>query len=147
MKASVLSINISQEKGTVKKPINEGIFVTNHGLEKDAHAGDWHRQVSLLAVESYDKIKVIERLPLGSFAENITTEGIVLHTLPAGTKIQIGDTIQKKKIGKKGQKWWEIKTLVGDCVMPREGVFSKVLEGGLIKVGDEIKVLKEQTNV
>lgn len=143
MKAKVISINISKTKGVIKKPIQEGVFIEDFGLENDAHAGKWHRQVSLLALESYDKIDLPERLPIGSFAENITTEGIELHKLPVGTILQIGETIHEvTQIGKKCHTACEIRHLVGDCVMPREGIFSRVLKGGVIKQNDQI-IIKE----
>ena len=147
--AKVVSINISSGKGTIKTPLPSGEFIENHGLKNDAHAGDWHRQVSLLALESYDKIKVIERLPIGSFAENITTEGIELHTLPVGTQLHIGSTIHEiTQIGKKCHIACDIKNLVGDCVMPKEGIFTRVLKGGTIHQGDTITVfLKEVQDV
>lgn len=140
----VVGINISEAKGTVKDPIQSGEFVAGHGLAADAHAGDWHRQVSLLGLESYDKMKQDgERLAQGSFAENLTTEGIVLHELPVGTVLQIGETVQEvTQIGKKCHSGCQIKTLVGDCVMPREGIFTKVLSGGVIHAGDAIRIIK-----
>ena len=141
MKAKVISVNISKTKGTVKHPIDDGLFIENFGLENDAHSGKWHRQVSLLALESYDKIDLPERLPIGSFAENITTEGIILHTLPVGTLLQIGETLHKiTQIGKKCHAACEIRSLVGDCVMPREGIFTEVLIGGVIRPNDEITI-------
>ena len=143
--AKVLAINLSKEKGVIKTPIEEGLFLENHGLKDDAHAGDWHRQVSLLGNESVDKIRtlsVIDNLEAGIFAENILTEGIVLYELPIGTKLKIGDTLQEvTQIGKKCHHGCEIFQKVGDCVMPREGIFTKILKGGVIKVGDEIEIL------
>ena len=143
--AKVLAINLSKEKGVIKTPIEEGLFLENHGLKDDAHAGDWHRQVSLLGNESVDKIRtlgVIDKLEAGIFAENILTEGIVLYELPIGTKLKIGDTLQEvTQIGKKCHHGCEIFQKVGDCVMPREGIFTKILKGGVIKVGDEIEIL------
>ncbi len=144
MKSKVISINLSQEKGTVKKPVEEGVFIKDFGLENDAHAGKWHRQVSLLALESYDKIDLPERLPIGSFAENITTTGITLHLLPVGSILQIGNTIHEvTQIGKKCHTSCEIRELVGDCVMPKEGIFTKVIKGGVIKKDDNIIIIKE----
>lgn len=143
--AEVVAINISMEKGKIKKPISEGKFTANHGLEDDAHAGDWHRQVSLLAQESIDKM-VNDKIKLnpGIFAENITTIGINLHEIPIGTLLEIGDTIHEvTQIGKECHKGCEIRNIVGDCVMPREGIFTKILKGGTIKPGDCIKVRKE----
>lgn len=140
----VVAINISEKKGVVKKPIEQGLFIEEHGLEGDAHAGKWHRQVSLLAQESIDKMKKsgVEGLSVGKFAENITTEGIVLYELPVGTRLKIGITIQEvTQIGKECHGGCEIRRLVGDCVMPREGIFTRVIQGGIIKPGDIIEVL------
>lgn len=141
--AKVTSVNISERKGVVKHPIEKGFFKLNHGLEGDAHAGDWHRQVSLLGDESINKMKAlgIEGLTPGKFAENLTTEGIILYELPIGTKLKIGDvTLEVTQIGKECHQGCEIRKLVGDCVMPREGIFTKVLTEGWIKAGDEITV-------
>lgn len=142
--ASIIAINISEKKGTIKKPISKGHFIENHGLEGDAHAGPGHRQVSLLGQESIDKMKLkgLEGLCTGKFAENLTTEGIILYEIPVGTRIQIGNTIQEvTQIGKECHGGCEIKRLTGECVMPKEGIFTKVIKGGDIKPGDEIKVL------
>ena len=144
IKGKVLSVNSSDKKGVVKKPIKEGLFKANYGLEKDAHSGEWHRQVSLLGIESFDKMenKGVEGLVPGVFAENITTEGIVLHELPIGTKIVIGESIQEvTQIGKKCHTGCEISKIVGECVMPKEGIFTKVLKEGLIKEGDTIEII------
>lgn len=140
----VIAINISEKKGVIKKPIEQGVFIEEHGLEGDAHAGKWHRQVSLLAQESIDKMKKsgVEGLSAGKFAENITTEGIVLYELPIGTRLRVGNTIQEvTQIGKECHGGCEIRRQVGDCVMPREGIFTRVIEGGIIKPGDVIEVL------
>lgn len=142
--AKVLSINISDKKGIIKTPIKEGKFIEEYGLDNDAHAGKWHRQVSLLAKESIDKmIKMgIEDLTEGKFAENITTEGIVLHELPVGTKLKIGETIQEvTQIGKECHKGCAIKNQVGTCIMPTEGIFTRVIQGGIVKEGDSIEIL------
>ncbi len=142
----VIAINISEKKGVIKTPIEEGLFEKEHGLVGDAHAGKWHRQVSLLGQESIDKMKAsgVEGLDPGKFAENITTQGIILHKLPVGTKMKIGETIQEvTQIGKECHGGCEIKRLVGDCVMPREGIFTKILQGGRIKSGDTIEIIEE----
>lgn len=144
MIAKVLSINISEKKGVIKTPIKEGIFIEEHGLKDDAHAGKWHRQVSLLAQESIDKmIKMgISDLDAGKFAENITTEGIVLHELPVGTRLKIGETIQEvTQIGKECHKGCAIKNQVGTCIMPTEGIFTRIIQGGVIRSGDSIEIL------
>lgn len=142
--AKVIAVNLSDRKGVVKHPIEKGLFKINHGLDGDAHAGNWHRQVSLLGTESIEKMKVpgIELLSPGKFAENITTEGIILYELPVGTKLKVGEvTLEVTQIGKECHLGCEIRKLVGDCVMPREGIFAKVLSEGYIKAGDEIIVL------
>jgi MOSC domain-containing protein YiiM len=142
--AKVLSINISDKKGIIKTPIQEGIFIKEYGLKDDAHAGKWHRQVSLLAKESIDKMieMGIEDLTAGKFAENITTEGIVLHELPVGTKLKIGETIQEvTQIGKECHKGCAIKNQVGTCIMPTEGIFTRVLKEGIVRSGDSIEIM------
>jgi len=142
--SKVIAINISEEKGVIKNPIEKGFFKINHGLEGDDHAGDWHRQVSLLGIESIKKMKAvgIDFLTTGQFAENITTEGLILYELPVGTKLKIGEVLlEVTQIGKKCHKGCKIKDLVGECVMPKEGIFAKVLEEGYIKFGDNIVVI------
>jgi MOSC domain-containing protein YiiM len=145
LKGKVIAINISEKKGVPKRTIEQGVFRVDHGLEGDAHAGNWHRQVSLLGNESIEKMKGIgiEGLCTGKFAENITTEGIELWTLPIGTKVQIGETIQEvTQIGKECHTKCAIFHQVGNCVMPTEGIFTKVLKNGIIKAGDEIVILE-----
>lgn len=142
--AKVLAINISDKKGVVKKPVDQVMLLEDFGIEGDAHAGKWHRQVSLLAQESVDKMiaKGLDHLTPGVFAENITTEGIILYELPVGTVLKIGNTIHEvTQIGKECHDGCEIKKITGDCVMPREGIFTKVLEGGMLKAGDEITIV------
>ncbi|ABR49306.1 MOSC domain containing protein [Alkaliphilus metalliredigens QYMF] len=144
--AKVVAINISKEKGIPKEQIEKGTFVENFGLEGDAHAGDWHRQISLLGQESIDKIKALgmEELEAGNFAENITTEGITLYELPIGTRLKIGVTIQEvTQIGKECHQRCAIFHTVGDCVMPREGIFTRVIQGGLVLPGDTIEIIEE----
>lgn len=142
--AKVTSINRSDTKGVVKIPQEEGLFIEDFGLKDDAHAGKWHRQVSLLAEESIAKMKkAIPDLKEGDFAENITTEGISLYTLPVGTRLKIGETIQEvSQIGKTCHKGCAIKQKVGECIMPNEGIFTVVKKGGLIKVGDKIEIME-----
>ena len=145
IKGKVLEINISDKKGVMKTPISEGNFIVDFGLEGDAHGGNWHRQISLLGNESIDKMRKdgVEDLDFGSFAENITTEGIVLYELPVGTKLRIGETIQEvTQIGKECHSGCAIAQKVGDCVMPKEGIFTKVLKAGKVKVGDTIEEVK-----
>ena len=142
-------MNISAKKGIRKKPIKEVLLKTNYGIEGDAHASsEWHRQVSLLALESIRKMqdKGLNVNP-GDFAENITTEGIDLPTLPVGTKMTIGNNIEVEvsQIGKECHTRCAIYYLAGDCVMPKEGIFVTVLKGGSVREGDEIIVnLKEK---
>ncbi len=144
MEGKILAVNVSGKKGIHKTPIEEGHFKVGHGLEGDAHAGNWHRQVSLLGIESINKMKElgIEGLCTGKFAENLTTEGIVLYKIPVGTKLQIGDTVQEvTQIGKECHIGCAIFEQIGSCVMPTEGIFTKVLKDGTVKPGDTIKVL------
>ena len=143
--AKVVEVNISERKGVVKHPTQKGFFKINHGLEGDAHAGEWHRQVSFLAQESIDKMTALgaEGLTPGKFAENITTEGMVLYTLPIGTKLKAGEAeFEVTQIGKECHKGCEIRKLVGDCVMPREGIFARVLKEGWVQVGDNIEIVE-----
>lgn len=149
MKGRIVSLNISAKKGIRKKPIKEVLLKTNYGIEGDAHASsEWHRQVSLLALESIRKMqdKGLNVNP-GDFAENITTEGIDLPALPVGTKMTIGNNIEVEvsQIGKECHTRCAIYYLAGDCVMPKEGIFVTVLKGGKVREGDEIIVnLKEE---
>lgn len=144
MKGKIVSVNISEKKGEKKRNIDRCTLLAGHGLELDAHAGPWHRQVSLLAAESIDKIKKLGiDVKSGDFAENITTEGIELFTLPVGTRMRVGEHVLMKitQIGKECHARCAIFQQVGDCVMPREGIFAEVLTGGEIRIGDEIEVL------
>ena len=145
MKAEIVSINISDTKGVRKKPVESVVLKENFGIENDAHAsGEWHRQVSLLALESIQKMQG-QGLDVGpgDFAENITTRGIDLVSLPIGTRITIGDAAEAEvsQIGKVCHNRCAIYHQAGDCVMPKEGIFVKVLQGGTIKKGDEIRVI------
>ncbi len=145
MRGKVVSVNISDKKGIQKKPVKEIFMEANFGIQGDAHASSkWHRQVSLLALESIKKMqdKGFKVHP-GDFAENITTEGIDLPKLPIGTKMTIGDEIvvEVSQIGKVCHTRCAIYIQAGDCIMPKEGIFVKVLKGGKVKEGDEIVVL------
>ena len=142
--ARVVAVNISEKKKTPKKTVPEGRLIENFGFEGDAHAGKWHRQVSLLGVESIEKAKLgpTNGLCHGVFAENITTEGIELYTLPVGTKLKIGDCLLEiSQIGKECHEGCAVSKLVGQCVMPREGVFAVVLQGGTVRAGDAIETV------
>ena len=144
MKGKVLSINISEKKGTPKTKINPGVLIEDFGFEGDAHAGKWHRQVSLLAKESIEKSKGLptDGLCHGVFAENITTEGIELYTIPVGTLLKVGEcVIEISQIGKECHEGCAIQKLVGKCVMPREGIFARVIKGGKVFEGDLIEVI------
>ncbi len=141
---TVVSVNTSEKKTVRKKPGDSGVLVYDRGFEGDAHAGDWHRQVSLLALESIDTMreKGLDVGP-GDFAENITTGGIDLCSLPIGTTLKIGDTVvELSQIGKICHTKCAIYYQAGDCVMPREGIFAVVREAGPVKVGDTIEVVE-----
>ncbi len=140
---TIVSVNTSEKKTVRKKRGEHGMLVFDRGFEGDAHAGDWHRQVSLLALESIEKMqeKGLDVGP-GDFAENITTEGIDLCALPVGTTMKIGDTLlELSQIGKICHTKCAIYYQAGDCVMPKEGIFARVLTGGTIAPGDRITVL------
>ena len=143
--AHVEAICISEKKGVVKREKAEVRFLENHGIVDDAHAGDWHRQVSLLAGESIDLVKeTLPTLKNGAFAENIITRGIDLATLQVGDQLRIGDTVvlEITQIGKKcHNQGCAIKKLTGDCIMPREGLFSRVLQGGRVSRRDAVSVM------
>ena len=140
-KGYIKTVSVSHTKGIKKTNAPQVCLKVGHGIEGDAHAGPWHRQVSMLAMESIDKIcaKGLEVNP-GDFAENITTEGIALHTLAVGTRLQLGDEIQVEvtQIGKECHNRCAIFHAVGDCVMPREGIFVRVLKGGVVRPGDAV---------
>ncbi|WP_434510748.1 MOSC domain-containing protein [Desulfitobacterium sp. AusDCA] len=141
----IVAVCTSPKKGMRKKDIGEGMLKIKFGIEGDAHGGDWHRQVSLLAMESIHKMqaKGLDVGP-GDFAENLTTEGIDLVSLPIGTKLKIGENGlgEVTQIGKECHAHCAIYYQAGDCVMPREGIFIRVLEGGPVRVGDSIGVIE-----
>ncbi len=142
--ARVVSINISDRKGVRKKSVSEVEIRENFGIEGDAHASsEWHRQVSLLAMESIRKMQEMGLdVGPGDFAENITTEGIDLLSLPIGTKMNLGDVeAEVTQIGKTCHSRCAIYYQAGDCVMPKEGIFVKILRGGRLKVGDPVRVI------
>ncbi len=143
MIGKILAVNISQKKGEKKNNIDCGLFLENLGLENDAHAEHGIRQVSLLAKESIEKIRAKGlNIQYGDFAENLTTEGIDLPSLPIGTHLKVGKKVllEVSQIGKVCHNRCNIFYTVGDCVMPREGIFAKVIVGGEIKVNDEIAI-------
>ncbi len=143
--AVVVSVNISDIKGVRKHPVEYIDVRCRHGIVGDAHAGDWHRQISLLAEESIDTMRSICPVELddGIFAENINTRGIDLKHLPVGTRLIIGETeLEVTQIGKECHSDCEIKKATGRCVMPTDGIFAVVIKEGRIKSGDEIEILR-----
>lgn len=139
----VLAVNISQNKGEKKNNVVCGLFLENLGLENDAHAETGIRQVSLLSKESIDKIREKGiNINHGDFAENLTIEGIDLPSLPLGTRLKVGKKVllEVSQIGKVCHNRCNIFYTVGDCVMPKEGIFAKVLVGGIIKVDDRVEI-------
>ncbi len=141
--AKVIAVCISEKKGEQKHQIQQAQFKENHGIVGDAHAGNWHRQISLLGVESVKKIQDVVDLKLeaGAFAENLLVEGITLYELPIGSRLKIGEALcEVTQIGKECHNNCVIKEKTGDCVMPREGIFVKVIKDGKVKSGDDIKL-------
>ena len=144
--ARVVSVNISEEKGTPKHPVESVTLKLRHGIVGDAHAGDWHRQVSLLE-ESIDTLRAaLPDLSPGAFAENITTEGIVLKDLSPGTRLRLGETeVEVTQIGKECHGECAIRKAAGTCVMPTEGIFAVVRREGVVHPGDTVEIIKEVT--
>ena len=143
--AEVLAVCISKVRGISKHPVKEIHLIPEYGIEGDAHAGKWHRQVSLLAQESVDNLqsKITVQLKPGDFAENILTRGIELKTLPVGTRLKVGTALgEVTQIGKECHNDCAIRQQVGDCCMPREGIFMRVLEEGRVCPGDTIEVIE-----
>ncbi len=142
--AQVVATCISEKKGERKTPLEAVTLRENHGIVGDAHAGDWHRQVSLLAAESIDKMRKLGLdVNSGDFAENITTSGIELVALPIGTRLQAGETqLEVTQIGKECHTRCAIYHQAGDCVMPKEGIFARVICGGTVRPGDEVRVIE-----
>ncbi|MDR1733530.1 MAG: MOSC domain-containing protein [Oscillospiraceae bacterium] len=140
--AEIVAVCTSEKKGTVKRPQPAITLQADFGIIGDAHAGEWHRQVSLLAEESTLPLKAqFSHIAPGAFAENILTKGMTLHTLPIGTRLVIEDVLLEiTQIGKECHTACEIRRLTGDCVMPREGVFARVLRGGVLRPGSPITI-------
>jgi MOSC domain-containing protein YiiM len=139
----VVSLSISKKKGTRKESIDRAQVLQDHGIEGDAHAGNWHRQISLLSAESIDASrKTGLDVDFGDYAENIATTGVDWKTLPLGTQVTIGDAVllEITQIGKECLRKCAIFYQAGDCIMPREGVFARVLKEGSIGCGDEIQL-------
>jgi molybdopterin adenylyltransferase len=142
----ITAISISNKKGIPKTNINTANLIENWGIEGDAHAGNWHRQVSLLALESIVEMrkKGMPNLLPGDFAENITTSFVKLPTLPIGTIIRIGKTeLEVTQIGKECHSRCAIFQNIGDCVMPRDGIFAKVIKGGVININEKVEVIRD----
>jgi MOSC domain-containing protein YiiM len=142
----VVSIAVSKKKGTPKTPVNEAILVENYGVEGDAHAGDWHRQVSFLASESIERSRAQGLdVTFGDFAENVATSGINWVEVPVGTKVSLGDLVRVEitQIGKVCHNKCAIYYRAGDCIMPREGIFARVLKGGKIRCGDVVRIIDD----
>jgi MOSC domain-containing protein YiiM len=141
----IIAVCTSLAKGERKKDVGRGELQKGFGLVGDAHGGDWHRQVSLLAIESIDKMRAAGlNVGPGDFAENLTTRGINLYSLPIGTRFRVGATalLEMTQIGKECHDRCAIYHQAGDCVMPKEGVFAVVLEGGHVKNGDSLELLE-----
>lgn len=145
----VVAVCRSEQKGTQKINIKTGLFIEDYGLEQDAHAGNWHRQVSLLSKDKIDEFrKKGGNVEFGAFGENLVVEDVDFAKLPIGTKFKCNNVLlQLTQIGKKCHSECEIYHMVGDCIMPREGVFAKVLKGGKISVGDNLIVIEEDNNI
>jgi MOSC domain-containing protein YiiM len=138
----IVSVAVSKKKGTRKVPVDSVEVIEGHGIAEDAHAGPWHRQVSFLASESIEESRSRGLdVTFGDFAENIATEGIDWKTVPIGTRLKLGNSVivEITQIGKECHKKCAIYYQAGDCIMPREGVFAKVLKGGAIRSGDPIE--------
>jgi MOSC domain-containing protein YiiM len=140
----IVAVCTSKEKGERKTDVGQAELREGFGLVGDAHGGDWHRQVSMLAIESIDKMRAsgLDVGP-GDFAENLTTQGVNLYTLPVGTRLRVGDSVllEMTQIGKECHDRCAIYQQAGDCVMPREGVFATVINSGPVKTGDSLEVL------
>ncbi len=144
----IVSIAVSKKKGTRKSGVEKALLTKDHGLEGDAHAGPWHRQVSFLAGESIEKARRSGlEVTFGDFAENIATEGIDWLNVPLGTRLQLGSSVivEITQIGKECHQKCAIYYQAGDCIMPREGIFARVLEGGAIANGDPIRFVDTET--
>jgi TatD DNase family protein len=141
----IMAVNISEKKGTQKVNVHSARIIDDFGLEHDAHAGKWHRQVNLLSYEKIEEFKA-KGAPVndGAFGENLIVQGFDLKNLPIGTKFRCNDVVlELTQIGKQCHSGCEIFKIMGDCIMPREGVFTKVLHGGVISEGDTIEIIEE----
>ena len=141
----IRGICISEKKGTQKHEIPQAELKTEWGIEGDAHAGKWHRQVSLLGLEQIEEFRARgAEVDFGAFGENLIVEGYHFRELPIGSRFQVGDVLlEMTQIGKECHSHCQIYQVMGDCIMPREGVFARVLQGGTIRKGDSITLLSE----
>lgn len=139
----VTALCISEKRGTQKVNVQEGKFIEDFGIENDAHAGKWHRQVSLISYEQIEAFKARGgKVHPGAFGENLIVKGFDFKNMPVGTIFKCNDVeLEMTQIGKQCHHHCQIYYQVGDCIMPREGVFARVLKGGTIKVGDEMEVV------
>ena len=139
---TVIAVCISEKKGIAKRPVASGLLIEGHGLENDAHAGNWHRQVSLLSLEKIEDFKKRGATVVhGDFGENLVVSGIDFVTLPVGTRLTVGDALLEiSQIGKECHTRCSIYYSMGECIMPSQGVFATVLRGGTVKAGDEMNV-------
>ena len=145
--AKITSINISPKKGTFKQPVERAELKVDHGIEGDAHAGNWHRQVSLLSWQAIEAFKARGALVAnGCFGENLVVDGIDFAALPVGTRIACNDVLlEVTQIGKECHSHCQIYHTMGECIMPTQGVFAKVLHGGEVRTGDIMEVLPPAT--
>ncbi len=147
MAGEVLAVNVSSKRGEIKNNVGEAFIKQNYGLETDAHSGDWHRQVSLLSLSSFEKMRKRGAIGLnyGVFAENITVGGLDVATLPLLTRLKVGEAIlEVTQIGKEcHNQGCAIKKQIGSCVMPVEGIFTRVLKSGWVRVGDSVEIMAE----
>lgn len=145
--ATVKAVCISEKKGTEKKNVKKAELIENFGLAGDAHAGNWHRQVSLLSYEKIEDFKAKgAQIEDGSFGENLIIEGIDLKSLPVGTVLSIGQTVlEVTQIGKECHNGCAIKETMGTCIMPTEGIFAKVIKGGQVSTGDTVEIISKPT--
>ena len=141
--SKVLAICISKHKGTLKNEVSEANFIEEFGIEGDAHAEKWHRQVSLLAFEKIDDFRNKGgNVDFGAFGENLVVDGIELHKLPVGQQLQVGEVLlEVTQIGKECHDKCAIYYQVGECIMPKNGIFTRVLKGGKVKVGDQCTLI------
>ncbi len=143
----IVSLATSKKKGTPKVPVDRVRLIEEHGIEGDAHAGPWHRQISFLAAESIEKARQQGLdVTFGNFAENVATEGVSWEDVPVGTRLDLGDSVQVEitQKGKVCHNKCAIYYMAGDCIMPREGVFARVLKGGEIRCGEPVRIRDER---